>query len=107
MLASQVYCLPEGYEVVDRSLDAIRSVLNPHFAPEQVRQKASPMLIASCSLQAFLSAHAVRHHDPALTDLLQIFLRNHDCRYRVVGIVQLCSGPSPIWRVQLVLGITS
>ncbi|KAK9822309.1 hypothetical protein WJX74_006032 [Apatococcus lobatus] len=32
----KVYCLPEGYEVADRSLDAIRSVLNPLFAKEQV-----------------------------------------------------------------------
>jgi U4/U6.U5 tri-snRNP-associated protein 2 len=31
-----VYCLPEGYEVVDRSLDDIRYVLNPSFTPQQV-----------------------------------------------------------------------
>lgn len=34
----RVYCLPEGYEVDDRSLDAIRYVLNPTFTPEKVRQ---------------------------------------------------------------------
>ena len=33
----RVYCLPEGYEVDDRSLDAIRYVLNPTFAPAQAR----------------------------------------------------------------------
>ena len=33
----RVYCLPEGYEVVDRSLDVIRFVLNPTFAPAEVR----------------------------------------------------------------------
>lgn len=32
----RVYCLPEGYEVDDRSLDAIRYVLNPTFTPEKV-----------------------------------------------------------------------
>lgn len=32
----RVYCLPEGYEVDDRSLDAIRYVLNPTFTPGKV-----------------------------------------------------------------------
>ncbi|KAG8388594.1 hypothetical protein BUALT_Bualt02G0141800 [Buddleja alternifolia] len=32
------YCRPEGYEVIDPSLDDIRHVLNPRFAREQVRQ---------------------------------------------------------------------
>uniref|UniRef100_A0A7S0XB69 Ubiquitinyl hydrolase 1 n=1 Tax=Mantoniella antarctica TaxID=81844 RepID=A0A7S0XB69_9CHLO len=34
--SAKVYCLPEGYEVVDRSLDDIRYVLNPSFTPQQV-----------------------------------------------------------------------
>lgn len=34
--SGKVYCLPENYEVVDRSLDDIRAVLNPTFTPEQV-----------------------------------------------------------------------
>ena len=33
----QVYCLPDNYEVSDRSLDDIRHVLNPGFLPEEVR----------------------------------------------------------------------
>ena len=36
-LVSQVYCLPEGYEVVERSLDDIRYVLDPTFTPAEVR----------------------------------------------------------------------
>ena len=32
----RVYCLPDGYEVEDRSLDPIRYVLNPTFTPEKV-----------------------------------------------------------------------
>lgn len=32
----QVYCLPDNYEVVDRSMDDIRAVLNPTFTREQV-----------------------------------------------------------------------
>ncbi|KAG8385817.1 hypothetical protein BUALT_Bualt03G0084700 [Buddleja alternifolia] len=34
----KVYCLPDGYEVIDPSLDDIRHVLNPRFAREQVGQ---------------------------------------------------------------------
>ncbi|KAL2531630.1 Ubiquitin C-terminal hydrolase superfamily protein [Abeliophyllum distichum] len=34
----KVYCLPDGYEVIDPSLDDIRYVLNPRFAREQVEQ---------------------------------------------------------------------
>jgi len=30
----ELYCLPDNYEVVDRSLDDIRAVLNPAFTPE-------------------------------------------------------------------------
>lgn len=37
----RVYCLPDGYEVEDRSLDPIRFVLNPTFPPEKVRNLAS------------------------------------------------------------------
>ena len=36
-LLVQVYCLPDMYEVEDRSLDVIRHVLNPLFKPEEVR----------------------------------------------------------------------
>ncbi|CAA6670153.1 unnamed protein product [Spirodela intermedia] len=32
----RVYCLPDGYEIMDPSLDDIRHVLNPRFQKEQV-----------------------------------------------------------------------
>lgn len=31
-----VYCLPDNYQVMDRSLDDIRHVLSPNFTPEEV-----------------------------------------------------------------------
>ncbi|XP_031253928.1 U4/U6.U5 tri-snRNP-associated protein 2-like isoform X1 [Pistacia vera] len=34
----KVYCLPDGYEINDPSLDDIRHVLNPRFTKEQVEQ---------------------------------------------------------------------
>ncbi|KAL6011897.1 hypothetical protein ACLOJK_002363 [Asimina triloba] len=34
----KVYCLPDGYEINDPSLDDIRHVLNPRFTKEQVAQ---------------------------------------------------------------------
>ncbi|KAI9085917.1 hypothetical protein K1719_031994 [Acacia pycnantha] len=34
----KVYCLPDGYEINDPSLDGIRHVLNPRFTREQVEQ---------------------------------------------------------------------
>ncbi len=34
--AAQVYCLPDNYEVADRSLDDVRYMLNPRFAPQDV-----------------------------------------------------------------------
>ncbi|CAI0460617.1 unnamed protein product [Linum tenue] len=34
----KLYCLPDGYEIVDPSLDDIRQVLNPRFTKEQVAQ---------------------------------------------------------------------
>ncbi|CAN1749145.1 U4/U6.U5 tri-snRNP-associated protein 2 [Linum perenne] len=34
----KVYCLPDGYEIIDPSLDDIRHVLNPRFTKEQVEQ---------------------------------------------------------------------
>ncbi|WCJ28578.1 Ubiquitin C-terminal hydrolases superfamily protein [Euphorbia peplus] len=34
----KVYCLPDGYEIIDPSLDDIRHVLNPRFARDQVEQ---------------------------------------------------------------------
>lgn len=36
MVQLQVYCLPDGYEVVERSLDDIRYVLNPTFTAEEI-----------------------------------------------------------------------
>lgn len=38
LLTEKVYCLPDGYEVNDPSLDDIRHVLNPRFVREQVQQ---------------------------------------------------------------------
>ncbi|XP_031124838.1 U4/U6.U5 tri-snRNP-associated protein 2-like [Ipomoea triloba] len=34
----KIYCLPDGYEVIDSSLDDIRYVLNPRFSLKQVEQ---------------------------------------------------------------------
>ncbi|CAI0440100.1 unnamed protein product [Linum tenue] len=34
----KVYCLPDGYEILDPSLDDIRHILNPRFTVEQVAQ---------------------------------------------------------------------
>ncbi|KAG5252478.1 U4/U6.U5 tri-snRNP-associated protein [Salix suchowensis] len=34
----KVYCLPDGYEIIDPSLDDIRHVLNPRFTRDQVKQ---------------------------------------------------------------------
>ncbi|PNW70476.1 hypothetical protein CHLRE_17g721517v5 [Chlamydomonas reinhardtii] len=31
-----VYCLPDNYEVLDKSLDDIRHVRDPRFRPEEV-----------------------------------------------------------------------
>jgi hypothetical protein len=36
LIALQVYCLPDGYEVVERSLDDIRYHLNPTFATQEI-----------------------------------------------------------------------
>ena len=33
---AQVFCLPDGYEVIERSLDDVRYVLNPTFSPCEV-----------------------------------------------------------------------
>ncbi|GLU12179.1 hypothetical protein SLE2022_288800 [Rubroshorea leprosula] len=38
LLTEKVYCLPDGYEINDPSLDDIRHVLNPRFTREQVEQ---------------------------------------------------------------------
>lgn len=38
MQTEKVYCLPDGYEVKDPSLDDIRLVLNPRFTLEQIKQ---------------------------------------------------------------------
>lgn len=35
-MLAQVYCLPDMYEVVDRSLDVIRFVLNPRFGRDEI-----------------------------------------------------------------------
>eukprot|EP00803_Ostreobium_quekettii_P000247 evm.model.scf_77.7 EVM.evm.TU.scf_77.7 scf_77:133904-141766(+) len=34
----RVHCLPDNYEVIDRSLDDIRHVLNPKFSKQDIRQ---------------------------------------------------------------------
>jgi U4/U6.U5 tri-snRNP-associated protein 2 len=34
----KVYCLPDAYEIVDRSLDDIRHVLDPTFTPAQIEE---------------------------------------------------------------------
>ncbi len=33
---ARVYCLPEGYEVLDSSLDDVKRCLQPTFSPGQV-----------------------------------------------------------------------
>ncbi|XP_057765015.1 uncharacterized protein LOC130985870 isoform X1 [Salvia miltiorrhiza] len=38
LCTEKVYCLPDGYEVIDPSLDDIRHVLNPRFSRESVIQ---------------------------------------------------------------------
>ena len=43
-----VWCLPDGYQVEDRSLDVIRYVLNPLYSSTQVSHH-----VAVATLQAF------------------------------------------------------
>lgn len=45
----RVYCLPDGYEVIDRSLDIIRFVLNPTFTNNEV-SLLIPQPVPVCSL---------------------------------------------------------
>ena len=53
----RAYCLPEGYEVDDRSLDPIRYVLNPTFAPDKARTHCtcSPCCVVAVSAGRSLS----------------------------------------------------
>lgn len=41
----QVYCLPDGYEVVERSLDDIRYVLNPTFTAQEIARLDQAILL--------------------------------------------------------------
>lgn len=34
---SRIYCLPDGYEVVDPSLDDIKFNLNPQYTPQMMQ----------------------------------------------------------------------
>lgn len=61
----RVYCLPEGYEVDDRSLDAIRYVLNPTFTPEKVQQRAGGCQIVFCHTHPCCLCCISRHQDVA------------------------------------------
>lgn len=47
LVDGRVYCLPEGYEVQDRSLDVIRFVLNPLFTPAEVTPRPHGICISS------------------------------------------------------------
>ena len=49
LVDGRVYCLPEGYEVADRSLDAIRYVLNPTFTSAQARSHWACACVLACS----------------------------------------------------------
>lgn len=46
----RVYCLPEKYEVVDRSLDIIRFVLNPTFTSKEVISDMTTPTPSQCFL---------------------------------------------------------
>src|SRR5690625_8045316 len=35
-IPSKIYCLPDGYEVKDPSLDDIKYVLSPTYSPQQI-----------------------------------------------------------------------
>jgi len=61
----QVYCLPDGYEVEDRSLEVIRYVLNPTFKHEEV----------SCSLKLYFVCW---------------FDANHQCLHHMLMNAQIC-----------------
>ena len=50
LVDGRVYCLPEGYEVDDRSLDAIRYVLNPTFTSAQARSYCVCACVRVCDL---------------------------------------------------------
>ena len=52
LVDGRVYCLPEGYEVADRSLDAIRYVLNPTFTSAQARSDRARACVLACRLMS-------------------------------------------------------
>ena len=71
----RVYCLPDGYEVVDRSLDVIRFVLNPTFTDAEVLLKPPsatirPTLRTAPVQQGGLSVPAAVLHSAFSCDIL-------------------------------------
>lgn len=70
----QVYCLPDGYEVEDRSLEVIRYVLNPTFKHEEVRCSPETTFYLLHLTPASHGMHAVVD-----TDVLLSPMRSNHC----------------------------
>ena len=71
----RVYCLPDGYEVEDRSLDPIRYVLNPTFAPEKAKplpRLVLPLLLAAAYLLMRARSPLKRIMLPLKLDLMRL-----------------------------------
>lgn len=56
----QVYCLPDNYEVVDRSLDDVRFMLNPRFTQQEVARLDK---VGGCLWRPGLGVHRYRGDD--------------------------------------------
>ena len=79
VIISQVYCLPDGYEVEDRSLEVIRYVLNPTFKHEEVG--CSPRLLLLAALDVCLTWDAC----------MLVYTQTHCCHQWGVITAKFCS----------------
>eukprot|EP00891_Asterochloris_glomerata_P004580 jgi/Astpho2/4580/e_gw1.00067.144.1_t len=75
----KVYCLPDMYEVEDRSLDVIRHVLNPLFKPEEIAKLDSDVtwaraLDGSDYMPGLVGLNNMKNNDYANT-VVQILAR--------------------------------
>ena len=63
---AQVYCLPDNYEVIDSSLDDIKSVVRPAFTPADIAQLDTVVKYAQdLSNKPYMPGTAAAHAAPA------------------------------------------
>lgn len=98
--SGRVYCLPEGYEVLDASLDDVKFALHPRYSKEQIAaldddHRLATDVLGATYLPGFVGLNNLKHTD-YVNVVVMALSHVHELRNYFLDATNYAACPSPL-----------